>query len=116
VPRHQAQQGAPARRGDTGGERAPEQEGGGAGAEGAQEVRLQVVAGAHPARRARAAAHDRLADVLLRLPLPEVVRVLAPAAQPLACSIHHLTFNLCELTLSSKGDMSSKVVTEPPQK
>lgn len=62
-----AHQGAQAGRRHLGGERAPEQERGGAGEEAVQEVRVQVVEDADAARLHRAAAHDSAADILLRL-------------------------------------------------
>jgi len=80
VPGDAAGQGAPAGRRDTGGERAPEPASGGAGAEAAQEVRVQVVADPHAARRRRAAAHDGDADLLHRVPVFPMVRIGVPDA------------------------------------
>ncbi|KAL5667498.1 hypothetical protein ACJX0J_019719, partial [Zea mays] len=78
VPGDAALQGAPARRRDTGGQRAPEPAGGVAGAETAQEVRVPVVADPDAARRSRAAAHDGDADLLLRVPLYPIFRICVP--------------------------------------
>uniref|UniRef100_A0A804RGE9 Uncharacterized protein n=1 Tax=Zea mays TaxID=4577 RepID=A0A804RGE9_MAIZE len=80
VPGDAAGQGAPAGRRDSGGERAPEPAGGGAGAEAAEEVRVQVVADPDSARRRRAAAHDGDADFLLRVPMYPMVRISVPDA------------------------------------